>query len=936
MKLKSTGLINNSILTYPAVKYRKYIKSSNRVINNRYVREMHIASDTEYVSNPNQRNQMITTQLAFDKEENNCVVLEHPKLGKNKLPTWNTKFILNSILGFEEIDYERERDGEIICPGYLLVKIKFYFAPADVLAGLFNDDFLLKTVQRNCKQDARLNINSGLKYANNLLFLDLYVKNELGETNQIIIEFQDLSQVCGKEPLKGTAASLGIKMRAKNTMDDYKSNMLEPYLDEELHEEFVKYSKEDACVLFEIEEKIKQRNKQLFEVHGLEAPDKQFYTSGALVSTIKKSYIEKIIGSNKAYELHNYDKKKMTLSQMLSHTTISGLAEEKGNLAANALVQGGRAKNEQPLTFKREGVIADADFSSCYVSIQRQLVYPVGIPNTYQRPKSAKKTQYTLGEFLKKYKDDLESRTYQIVVSGELNHNQSLVPSKDATIIKINSSYSEDSPKIEAPFRLFQKEVINGVITSDVLEHLKWTCSNQELSNWMKLEVVTAIWYPASKRCNSPEEWLEKTQQYIKEVGCNEEVPVDNKNGTIHYEDRRSKYWLAIPIENFLKPYADERSRLKKERNKYKKGTDEYLFYDAQQTTMKLVGNTLYGVFASPYFDIGNVVVANNITAIARCAVWGLNAAAGTFQSITDGGAYDLNNVNYWDKTQPSMNVITQQSRKYLLSKDTKNIIKQKKLFDKELEITYNPNTQKTELKGEGIFIEGSREQWHKIDEALEKHIKHFFRGEKGKNTPSLWNFVSIAHKDMFKEIVTHAQANYRLLQSNEELFHRARGNKTEGTPYNNETEEANIKKLFADLSKNPNKIPPYNKQSIGQILKVNQANEKLQSKTANEVQCYDLRAGDSIEVTKQIRPISLSMFHWLTKSQYDNWERNNNKQKKKSGWGVEQFFLDDNQNLDYQKAINTIQEKIDNGDSWIVKNAKVRNPKIHPSKSQK
>ena len=933
MKLKPTGIINNNILAYPAVKYREYIKSSDEVFNNKYVREINIASDTEYISKPNQRNRMITTQIAFDKKEDNCVVLEHPTLGNNKLPTWNTKFILNSLLGFEELDYDKERDGEIICPGYLLVKIKFYFAPADVLAGLFNDDFLLKIIQRNSKQDARLNIDSGLKYANNLLPLDLYVKNELGEVNQIIIEFQDLSQVCGKAPLKGTAASLGIKMRAKNTMDDYKSNMLEPYLDEELHEEFVKYSKEDACVLFEIEEKIKQRNKQLFEVHGLEAPDKQFYTSGALVSTIKKSYIEKIIGSNKAYELHNYDKKKMTLSQMLSHTTISGLAEEKGNLAANALVQGGRAKNEQPLTFKRKGVIADADFSSCYVSIQRQLVYPVGLPNTYQRPKSAKKTQYTLGEFLKKYKDDLEPRTYQIVVSGELNHLQSLVPSKDATIIKINSNYSEDSPKIEAPFRLFQKEVINGVITSDVLEHLKWTCSNQELSNWMKLEVVTAIWYPASKRCNSPEEWLEKTQQYIKEVGCNEEVPVDNKNGTIHYEDRRSKYWLAIPIENFLKPYADERSRLKKERNKYKKGTDEYLFYDAQQTTMKLVGNTLYGVFASPYFDIGNVVVANNITAIARCAVWGLNAAAGTFQSITDGGAYDLNNVNYWNDKPPSMNVITLQSRKHLLSKNTKNIIKQKQLFDKELAIVYNPNTQKTELKAEGIFIEGSREQWEEIDKALENHIKEFFRGE---NRPSLWNFMTIAHKDMFKEIVTHAQANYRLLQSNEEYFHRARGNKTQGTPYNNETEEANINKLFQDLNRNPNKIPPYNEQSIGQVLKANQANEKLLSKTTNEVQVYELRAGDSIEVTKQIRPISLSMFHWQTKTQFDNWERNNNKLKKDTGWGVEQFFLDDSQYIDYEKAITTIQKRIDNKDKWIVPQSSVRNPKIHPSRSKK
>jgi hypothetical protein len=55
----------------------------------------------------------------------------------------------------------------------------------------------------------------------------------------------------------------------------------------------------------------------------------------------------------------------------------------------------------------------------------------------------------------------------------------------------------------------------------------------------------------------------------------------------------------------------------------------------------KLFVNTIYGALSSRFFSIGNVVLANNITARGRVGVWMLSKALRLRQSITDGGIYE-------------------------------------------------------------------------------------------------------------------------------------------------------------------------------------------------------------------------------------------------------------------------------------------------------
>jgi hypothetical protein len=69
----------------------------------------------------------------------------------------------------------------------------------------------------------------------------------------------------------------------------------------------------------------------------------------------------------------------------------------------------------------------------------------------------------------------------------------------------------------------------------------------------------------------------------------------------------------------------------------------------------KLFVNTIYGALSSRFFSIGNVVLANNITARGRVGVWMLSKALRLRQSITDGGIYEPWRVACWKGPRPGL-----------------------------------------------------------------------------------------------------------------------------------------------------------------------------------------------------------------------------------------------------------------------------------------
>lgn len=322
----------------------------------------------------------------------------------------------------------------------------------------------------------------------------------------------------------------------------------------------------------------------------------------------------------------------------------------------NAIVQGGRCNNEQPWNYLIE-YGADIDLNSCYGSALRTLIYPIGLPTVWGYTES--EDLPTLEKWLSENKNDLVDDLYQIVVEGTLSFNQDLIYSKLTTEKDIDkarskgwekeyqdddSGHEADVQHIGGDFVLIRNEIENGVITGTVLKTLINVCSEKEWSQIKNLRVKAASAYLASNRIDTLEEWIDIV---IADKGTRKNE--GGKAGSL--KDTRTRCWYGVPLENFIGKLIDARNGIKKQK---KTAIDavEKANLDALQEAMKLFVNTLYGVFASPYFTIGNVILANNITARARVGAWMMNKALNTIQSITDGGAYSLLNINDLDPSR--------------------------------------------------------------------------------------------------------------------------------------------------------------------------------------------------------------------------------------------------------------------------------------------
>lgn len=320
-----------------------------------------------------------------------------------------------------------------------------------------------------------------------------------------------------------------------------------------------------------------------------------------------------------------------------------GYARNTGVL--NTLVTGGRCNNEQPIHYQKEFVF-DFDLSSCYGSALMNFKFPIGLPTVYA--KTYQDPNLTLKEFLDLYEDCLVDNLYTITVSGKLSFEQDLIYSKivdekklSEKILTIISENTEDEIDViddgVSKVVLLRKEIIYGIITSDILKALRKICSNLELAEILKLKVETAIYY-------SNKNYLENKDLFLKQL--------KEKPGTYKYSienqtilDNRSRFWTSIELKDFIGPLLDKRKKLKTEMNETSITPEEKFQLNGQQQTLKLLVNTLYGVFCSPYFSVSNTILANCITARARLGVWMASRPLKGIQCITDGFAYSPTDV---------------------------------------------------------------------------------------------------------------------------------------------------------------------------------------------------------------------------------------------------------------------------------------------------
>jgi hypothetical protein len=347
----------------------------------------------------------------------------------------------------------------------------------------------------------------------------------------------------------------------------------------------------------------------------------------------------------------------------VSHSSVKRFARETSSGGFLAIVQGGRCNNERPSEYYVE-YGADIDLQSCYGSILRDYVLPLGLPSIWAL-KSEQKPD-TLCKWLKKNQKDLLPNLWYVVIDSELSFTQDLIYSKLVKLEEINKAgfsiydkenndpdRDDDLAHIPGTFCLLRKQISNGIVTDLLLKILEAVCTKKELGEIMNSEVKTAAAYRASNQVKDVNEWMKIV---AKDTGS-----YYYKNDKMESKDDRTRKWYGVTLEGFTGRLVNERKKIK-DKIVLSNDEGEKSNMNALQETIKLFINSGYGVIASPYFNVSNTVVANNITAAARCGAWMVNKSLHTRMSITDGGFYGLMQVPFIRSTlrgKPGLEVLS-------------------------------------------------------------------------------------------------------------------------------------------------------------------------------------------------------------------------------------------------------------------------------------
>jgi hypothetical protein len=519
---------------------------------------------------------------------------------------------------------------------------------------------------------------------------------------------KDVFGLAGKRGLVKLAATVGVSMPDKGSLDEYKSCMWKAMV--EKPEDFIRYAVGDAVALLAVLQSflgmftiIQRECLEMEEADCWTAKDMPM-TIGALVAKSFERWLYSRAGDYKeamkfsvrklglldpdaktyrqskiAYEKVVYRCDAYYLPEDLKHRVfnpeLKSFSEAKYLFAGldgcsvkwwasrpttetscfNALVHGGRCNNENPNEYAM-GAGEDIDISGCYGESLRSLTYPVGLPTVWSWNTNEKRP--TLGEWLDANESDLVDGLWQCVVCGRLDYEQDLIYSKlvkAKDIRKAAMDFGEDAD-IAADFVLLRREITNGVITSDVLNSVRKVASDVEWAGLRRLTVLTACGYLRKDRCADVGDWCERIMSSGGSHGRLRASP-----GTT--EDKRSRAWYGVPLEDFIGRLVDERIKYKSVSKDTVKSEEERTRADGLQEMLKLLVNTLYGDVASRYFPIGNVVLGNNITARARVGVWQVAKALGLRQCITDGGFYDPAKVCVFDDAyrKPGLDILSRQ-----------------------------------------------------------------------------------------------------------------------------------------------------------------------------------------------------------------------------------------------------------------------------------
>ncbi len=628
-------------------------------------------------------------------------------------------------------------------------------------------------------------------------------------------------------------------------------------------------------------------------------------TIGATVARIVRSSMLKFLGLD--------IKEKNKVIELCRYGTSAYIKTLKTSTAIyNAKVDGGRCRNNRPTDVSVHKPIADVDIAGCYGNGLKNQNYPFGRPIIIQYPiKSDKNNCYSLRKFLKTYRKQLVPGLWQARVSTpkgyELKYDQdflmSWIPPKDPSKMPSDTDlasidwYDEDNIGI---VKIFTNQVNLAIITEEFIDWLDNTASTRQRAELLdKLEVQTAMFYPKDEECNDVIEFFNSIQSH-KGENLSHAVIKRRRSKTISIE-QECHSWISVNLGELLV------SQLLTERGKYSKSDPEQ---KPLNELYKLCINTIYGDMVSTYFDIGNVVVGNNITARARAMAWYMEKGLNGFQTITDGCAFELNRAIHPDKTKlTSETVLATSSITAHYKVRPIDGYDRIDVYETEQGLGLNlitDNTVKTLNNSEA-------KEW--LAEAVSNHLVKSFP-----NVPVIQKF-QFEIKDIYDAGSFHGTANYkfRKVSKTEQGKMRSYSKKDCYNAYTLSLDELQIlrteykpsEEFLEALILNPSNVPRSHPYIQTKILKTSEYKAHYESKWSKS----EAFPGCTIENGRMLRECSLTQFTFRTFKQFQSWEREAKRLMLSTGQTYESWFLDDEGLLDFKGMCIALNKLIRGGE---------------------
>ena len=820
-----------------------------------------------------------------------------------------------------------------------------------------------------------------------------------GQTYRVRISTKDTIGTHGVVSYKTFCESVGIELESKSEMDGYKTMMHIGYFEEP--DAFDKYSLGDLEVFNAL-----KKNSELFSKVWESLGVKEYFQPPRLTigSTVRDIFAAKVC---KEYSLNPDDKSNLekligllginTGDKSLTFTQVRnelfnkicryGTAEYLKNFTTstqclNAKVEGGRCRNNRPNLVSLKGVLLDIDYSGCYGEGQRNQLYPFGRPLIDEFDVPSKINNYpTLREWLKDRKHNTDKCelvpglwqarvSTKIIYSGDKETYTTLKFEQDYLASWFDFKFSAiadmktDCELVDVEFdeqlevktgltKILNRQVVNGVITHDFIDWLSNVCGEKQRKELLdNLYIQTAVYYPAYDRVDSVEKLLLRIANHD---GINISKSKERIGGSLKTKiSAECTAWYGVNLGEFivndLLAYRKINPKVNKDGSK-----------NSMNQLYKLCVNTLYGDMVSPFFNVSNVVVGNNITARARAACYYAEKGFNGVQSITDGVAFDLNNVVYGinGKRVTAQSLVNLHGENDLTNRNI--ILKPIGGFDNikidwvkidsekylpRLELIKNGVSEFLEPKS--YVDENGDEKWN--DTALNwvnkigmAHLQSLFnvdvlqadstilKATKGTDGKPIKEFIPNKGQYIFeaKAYYTagyfHGSANYFLkglggshlaMRSYEKKEHDELylndDEKLIVTPYPNGVTPAEFLMYQMDNPKSIKRGSPFMKQAI---LKINESRQ-------NSDRWYKVGRipGDSIQKSGLLREFSLSQFTFQTIEQYINLNREVESNKRKFNQSYEGFFTNDDDSLNFESMIKQVDLHIRNGENSLNK----------------